>query len=278
MGKRFGKKWELVCSSPAEALRIIEVNQPGLHAWIIDNAAKKYPGYKVKCTYEDGKSEYLNEETYQAQRKLKSVRFTPTVEGAGGSGGRIIIGALMIAASVSMPGVSSMFGGMMGKFLFNAGASFLLGGVIQALSPQPQLNNDTSSTDNGKGSAYFDGPVNTTAQGVPVPLIYGRVLAGSRTISAQLRIDEGPLVSPDAVQDAVNNAPPANGGSGTSGDTGLPSGGAGDISIAPGPVAYPGTDASEAVNGPPKTTVNDLATPGDGLGGGIGDVWFGGAG
>ena len=37
--------------------------------------------------------------------------------------------------------------------------------------------------DNG-ASYNFNGPVNTTAQGNPVPLLYGEMFVGSATISA----------------------------------------------------------------------------------------------
>ena len=244
MGKRFGKKWELFVNSPAEALRIIEVNKPGLRSWIMDNAAKNYTAYKVKCTYEDGRSEFLNDDTYVASRKLKSIRFTPVVDGAGAAA-RIVVGALMIVASYFIPPAS--------PYLFNAGVSMIIGGVIQALSPQPKIGDKTVNPQD-MSSNYFDGPVNTTAQGAPVPLIYGRVLTGSRTISAQVSIDEAPTVPAATVNDGVNNAPPENLGEGTGGSTGLP-----DVGIGPGDDGNGGPGGGDGDGGD------------DGIGGSVGD-------
>jgi predicted phage tail protein len=57
-----------------------------------------------------------------------------------------------------------------------------IGGVIQMLSPQ-QMPKSGESANNG-ASYNFTGPVNTTAQGNPVPVLYGRMIVGSAVISA----------------------------------------------------------------------------------------------
>lgn len=180
MGKKFGKSWELAVSSPAEALRMIEANRPGLRAWVVANQAK-YDAYRIVCVFENGREEILDEDTFPIHRgQLKSIRFTPVVSGASGSIGKIVVGALLIAASFIAPTAIS-------PYLFNIGASLILGGIIETLSPRPKTQNS-----NGEdiSSFYFDGPVNTDRQGAPVPLIYGRVMAGSHPISASINIDE----------------------------------------------------------------------------------------
>lgn len=57
------------------------------------------------------------------------------------------------------------------------------------LTPKTSNNQQTSERKD-KTSYYFDGPANTTMQGVPVQLIYGRALVGSHGISAALTIDQ----------------------------------------------------------------------------------------
>jgi predicted phage tail protein len=183
MGKKFGKEWELEVSSPAEALRLIEANQPGLRSWIINNM-KTYDAYEVICTYEDGREEALCDDTYGAQRgNLSMIRFSPTISGAS-STVKIIVGVVLIAVGYFVPGPWS-------PYLYSIGASLILGGVIEALSPRPKAP-DGSGADNGN-SYYFDGPANTELQGAPVPLIYGRLLVGSHPISASVTVDEAPL-------------------------------------------------------------------------------------
>ena len=180
MGKQFGSRWELEVSSPAEALRLIEANVSGLREWISDKM-KKYSAYKVLCEYEDGKTELLDGAGFSLERKLKSIRFTPVVEGSGNAG-KIVVGAALIWMAIPTGGASMT---LMGQMMFSVGASLVMTGVIGALSPQPKKS-DPASTLN---SNYFNGPTNTTAQGVPVQLIYGTVLAGSHAISAKMDID-----------------------------------------------------------------------------------------
>jgi predicted phage tail protein len=66
-----------------------------------------------------------------------------------------------------------------------AGASLLLGGIAQLLTPTP-----STSTDEGdpRKSFSFSGIQNTNRAGVPVPVIYGETLTGSVVISAGIDI------------------------------------------------------------------------------------------
>lgn len=179
MGKKFGKDWELDVSSPAEALRMIEANSPGLKAWTIQNR-EKYSAYRVICVYDDGREEALDDDLYVATRtNLKSIRFTPTVAGSSGLL-KVVVGALLIIGSFYVPPAFS-------KFMFQAGVALAMSGVIEILSPRP---NKTDGTEDEKKSFYFDGAVNTEMQGRPIPLIYGRVLTGSHPISASISVDE----------------------------------------------------------------------------------------
>lgn len=177
LGKKFGKEWELEVSSPSEALRLIEANKPGLRSWILNNR-EKYDAYQVTCVYSDGRTEDLEDATYAMTREnVSMIRFTPVVSGSS-STVKIVVGAILVVAGVYFEQ----------PWMVKAGATLMLVGVIEALSPRPKIN-DPSSSDN-INSYYFDGPSNTDAQGNPVPLIYGRVLAGSHSISASINVDE----------------------------------------------------------------------------------------
>jgi predicted phage tail protein len=73
--------------------------------------------------------------------------------------------------------------------LFGIGASLVLGGVAQLISPQPKI----SSLERGKEAARlesfsFSGIVNTSQQGLPVPIIYGRAFVGSAVLSSGLDV------------------------------------------------------------------------------------------
>lgn len=177
LGREFGQNWNLAVSSPAEALRLIEANRPGVRNWIRGNLGN-YDRYKVIVDYHDGKKEHLDADTFRLSRSVKRIRFVPIVAGAGGGIGKIIMGVVMM-----------VIGFVSGNpLLFAAGAASMIGGIIELISPRPKKK-DGKKEDDGT-SYFFDGPVNTTEQGVPVPLIYGRVLVGSHAISAKVSVDQ----------------------------------------------------------------------------------------
>lgn len=177
MGKAFGKEWNLAVTTPSQALALIEANQPGIQGWIRNNA-DKFSCYRVTVTDRNGKKHRIDDSTYPLQRDEQPamIRFTPVVSGSS-AGVRTVVGAILLA-------VGLYFGQ---PWLIAMGASLMIGGLVELLSPRPKKQNNTS--DDG-ASYYFNGPVNTTAQGVPVPLVYGRCLVGSQAVSASVTIDQ----------------------------------------------------------------------------------------
>lgn len=179
MGKAFGKKWELQVNSPSEALRMIDANKPGVFAWIKANL-QKYSHYRVVCEYEDGRVEHLAEGDYPLERKMKTIRFVPVISGAGGAF-QAILGIVLIVVGCVVPGMQA---------LIWVGAGMLIGGVAAMLAPKPNASSNDQSQSANSTSYYFDGPANTTMQGVPVQLIYGTCLVGSHSISAAVTVDQ----------------------------------------------------------------------------------------
>ena len=197
MGKRFGKKWELCVKSPAEALRLIEANNPGLKKWMQENI-EAYSSYRVSCNYSSGRKEDIDEKMLDVHCQAKIIRFTPILEGRG-NGARIVIGAAIMAAAVFTANGAAFTVGQ--TIAFNAGASLFLGGVVGLLTPMPQAPQNKEQE--RLSSHYFSGPANTIQQGNPVQLIYGRVLVGSQVISAQVDVGEF-----RATQGALTPSPP----------------------------------------------------------------------
>lgn len=180
MGKLFGREHRLNIKSPKQALRLINANVGGLKNWIINNAPK-FNAYRVICEYRDGRKEALNDDTFDTSRgKLKSVRFVPTIMGAGGAVKAIVGVTLMV--------VASFLTGGMAMFLMSAGMGLAMAGVTEMLAPKPKKGEkkDEEKSD----SHYFSGAENTSDQGSPVPLIYGRIRTGAQAISASLTIDQ----------------------------------------------------------------------------------------
>ncbi|MCF5944975.1 tail assembly protein, partial [Xanthomonas perforans] len=87
--------------------------------------------------------------------------------------------AVLVVAGVVL---TSMGYGVIGVPLTNAGIAMVIGGVVQMLSPTQKGLGTQDSPDN-RPSYAFNGPVNTQAQGNPVPVAYGDTWTGSAVIS-----------------------------------------------------------------------------------------------
>lgn len=110
------------------------------------------------------------------------IRIAPVLTGSKRAGGlQTIIGAVLIAVAYFNP-----FGYLTGpaaSMMMMAGASMVMGGVMQMLSPPPK-GLGAQDSPNNRASYSFNGPVNTSAQGNPVGLLYGELIVGSSVISA----------------------------------------------------------------------------------------------
>ena len=183
LGAKFGRIHRLAVSSCAEAAQALAVLLPGFEAHIL---ASKDQGVGYAC--------FLGKRNLAADRLgdpagADDIRIAPITQGSK-SGGlfSIVLGAALFFLA---PYVAPTFVGVLGEgaaiMLGNAvaslGTALMLGGVMQLLSPQQKGLSAKDSPDNG-ASYNFNGPVNTTAQGNPVPLLYGELIVGSAVISA----------------------------------------------------------------------------------------------
>jgi predicted phage tail protein len=207
--KKLGQcRFQFEADTPAQALKALCVNFPGLEKWLLDSE-KDGVGYRVTL----GKEKITEQNAALivgpwSEREVFSI--TPVLTGAGGLGGQIGIGVGLIALSFLLPGAglfgaTSIFGATaatagtagalttLGVALSGLGASLVLSGVAQALSPAPVQS--TTITERGREAAKFEsftfsGIVNTAKQGLPVPIAYGRVFVGSAVLSSGLDVDQ----------------------------------------------------------------------------------------
>jgi predicted phage tail protein len=133
----------------------------------------------------------------------------PIVSG-GGTAGRILIGVALIAlafvpfggafagfaagaAANAATGTAAVAAGFSigSGILFSLGTSLLLTGIASLLTPP--VSNPKSDTDK-KDSFLFDRAAELTTQGNPVPILYGRFLAGSPlVISSAITTQQVPV-------------------------------------------------------------------------------------
>lgn len=180
-------RFEFVAETPAQALRALIANFPDLEKWLVDSE-KDGVGYRVtvgkeRVTEDDSDSLHLP----WSEREVFSI--TPVLTGAGGGGvGQILVGAALVAASLLIPAAAVGLTSMLGVGLIGGG--LILSGVSTLISPTPSLSAGPSSRVGVRDkdavrleSFSFSGIVNTTKQGLPVPIIYGRAFTGSAVLS-----------------------------------------------------------------------------------------------
>lgn len=183
LGKRYGRKHMLDVKSPAEAVRALCANFKDFAAFV-SSSQERNVGYRVLNRREDVGLDDLHNPASQR------ITIVPVVAGAGGKVGQILLGAALIAASLFVPGLAAvaLFGTTtLATVAFGVGVSLALGGVAQMLAPQPKFDGPQEEQ---QPSYVFNGAVNTSAQGQPVPVGYGRMIVGSAVISAGISVED----------------------------------------------------------------------------------------
>jgi predicted phage tail protein len=166
-------------ATAAEAVRFLLANWPEAEAHMNDQH------YRVSIGTYDIDLEELHHPAGAAP-----ISFVPVVAGAGAVG-RIIAGialvavALLFAPGAALAGGLFTFGAQAVPIVLGLGASLILGGVAQLLTPTPTTNTDEGDP---RKSFSFSGIQNTNRAGVPVPVVYGETLVGSVVISAGIDI------------------------------------------------------------------------------------------
>ena len=188
------KEFEIKVDNLSKAVSFLVNNFPHIEKYM----NPKY--YQVKVgTYS------ISEEEINFPIGQEDIHFIPVISGAGGSTGRILLGAALIGASFLFPG-AGMFGTVsasgkiaagttmtgftagsafmtgVGTLTSAVGASLVLSGVSEMLFPLPKFEGFSSEQD-PQLSFSFSGTQNTSRAGTPVPLVYGEIVTGSVVIS-----------------------------------------------------------------------------------------------
>lgn len=184
LGRRFGRRHRMAIASPAEAVRALAANFPAFEGELL-TAHERGVGYRVLAGRDALSAEQLHDPSGQ-----QSITIAPVLTGAGGSGlGQVLLGAVIIAVAWWNPMGWAAAGAFLSQAtLYAVGTSMILGGVAQMLAPTPRSNIADNERPDNKPSYAFNGPVNTTAQGQPVPIGYGRLMVGSVVVSAGIDV------------------------------------------------------------------------------------------
>lgn len=181
LGARFGRVHWLAVSSTSEAIRALCALIPGFERELADSEAH---GVRFACFV--GRRN-IGEDDIGSPVGDEAIRIAPILAGAKQGGlFQTILGAALIGLAIWNPMGWIAMGaqGAVGTTaMFSMGVSLGLGGVAQLISPQQKGLSAADRPDNG-ASYNFNGVVNTSAQGNPVPLLYGRMIVGGAVISA----------------------------------------------------------------------------------------------
>ena len=186
LGSLFGREHRLAVNSPLEAIKALSTVIPGFQRYLLNSK-------EMGITYAvfEGRRN-LRKEDLPLDSNGADIRIAPVIIGSKKAGVfQTILGAVMVAVGV-ITGVLTGWtgiGGTIGFGLAMSGASMMLGGVVQMLSPMQGGLASRQDPDN-KPSYAFGGPVNTIAQGNPVPILYGRRRIGGAIISAGIYAED----------------------------------------------------------------------------------------
>ena len=189
--------FEALVRVPADAIRFLLCNFPELRGLMRDGY------YKVAVGKYDLQLADHPEQLHYPMAADDVVKVIPVVSGAGGRGvGAILAGAVLIGIAAASGGAGLFAGGSLG-FGFtgaggaaaatfgtklavaagNLGLALTLGGIAQMLTPVPQ---QPEAPGEGQGGFGFSGAINTSQEGIPVPVVYGEMIIGSVVLSTRL--------------------------------------------------------------------------------------------
>jgi predicted phage tail protein len=198
LAAQFGPSFELEVKSPIEAVRALIVQLRGFRQALREG---EYRVLKARWNV----AETLDIDGVQLRLgRAREIHIVPVIGGSASGWGKILAGVAIIGLAIAAPyalglagglsatigGISAIgFSGISFGTIAGLGAAVALGGVAQMLSPTPSLAGGSASQDR-KESFLFGSAENVTAQGGPVPLVFGEFVTGSVVISAGLSTEE----------------------------------------------------------------------------------------
>ena len=189
-GRRYGRKFQLAVKTPAEALRALCLQIPGLRQYLLESGDKGI-GWRVVTDHAEG----LDEDQMLWPLSKRMV-LAPLPAGRGGVG-KIIAGVALVALAIFVLPAAIAFGtialGGLAAPVGAIGLSLIFSGVSDLLTPTPRMPNvrggglgggGSSSTsgrsrDEQLNSFAFDKSNANTVQGDVVPVLYGERIIGA---------------------------------------------------------------------------------------------------
>lgn len=184
LGKTFGKVHHRLISTTHEATRALAATVKGFEQFMISSKRRglTYSVFKGKKNIAE------NDLGFPVSGEV--IRIVPVIIGSKKAGLlQTILGAVLVVVGVVVTGLSWGMAAPVGGALVSTGIGLMAGGIIQMLSPQTGGLASKQDADN-RASYAFGSVTNTTAQGYPVPLLYGKRRIGGAIISAGIYVED----------------------------------------------------------------------------------------
>jgi len=188
-GRLYGRRFQLAVKTPAEAVRALCLQIPGLRQYLLESGEKGID-WRVVTDHAEGLDE--DQMLWPLSKRLV---LAPLPAGRGGVG-KIIAGVAIVAFAIVTAG-AGLFALGLGFSASTAigigaiGASLIFSGVSDLLTPTPKMPNvkgglgGGSSATSGRSqeeqlnSFAFDKSNANTVQGDVVPVLYGERIIGA---------------------------------------------------------------------------------------------------
>ena len=171
MGELFGEVHRLNVKTIQEAVHAIDTMQGGLKRYLVDctengvdftvQRGEDFIGYE-ELGLELGKDDIIISPIPRGSKKFKEYL-------------KIIVGIALIIGSFFID-TSGTTGQAIASIMFNVGLQLALNGIIALTTDEPDELDEEKAQ-------MFNGPINNTKSGIPVPLCYGEIEVGGAVVN-----------------------------------------------------------------------------------------------
>lgn len=176
LGKKYGRVHRLAVSTVREAAQALGVLLPGF----VKDVMRHKEGFHI-FTGALKKDANVGEQSLDCRLSVgEAVCIVPVIAGAKEGGMlQIVVGLVLFVAGFFTGGAT------WGPAMMMLGGGLMIGGIIQMSMPSPDVAMGGGA--DGRLQSYaFGSAANSTAQGVAVPVVYGRLICGSAVVSQGL--------------------------------------------------------------------------------------------
>jgi predicted phage tail protein len=190
LAHRFGRVHRLAVANAAEAIRALCAMKPGFEKFLME---AKDNGLTF-AVFQGKKN--VSEDELKNPAGDDIIRIVPVIAGSKKGGVlQVIAGVVLVAVGMVVQWYLGGAPNPISNYLYGAGISMIVGGVVQMLTPVPK--NQTKQDDDRK-SYIFNGAANVQAQGNCVPVLYGELIVGSVVASAGISTEDNYVIPTSA--------------------------------------------------------------------------------